>query len=183
MKKALFYSTYSNELIKFDGLQKEIKKETNLVFLFQDVTGIFLSRLAFSYLCVWCMMGYWILTTCWMRSNNNQSDQFSPNCPHGTWQEILLSFRMQLPCWLLYRVTSFPLLFIESRPDVWSHFKVPVCNAYPIAKYSRQWATIAAKNQYFEKHLCQEIIMLVPVRINIAFFLAHLMENAIQFYR
>ena len=56
MKKALFYSTYSNELIKFDGLQKEIKKEINLVFLFQDVTGIFLSKLAFSYLCVWCMM-------------------------------------------------------------------------------------------------------------------------------
>lgn len=104
-----------------------------------------------------------------MWSNNNQSDQCNPNCPHGTWQEILLSFRMQLSCWLLYRVTSFPLVFIESRPNVWSHFKVPVCSAYPTANYSRQWTTIAAKNQYFEKHLCQEIIMPVPVRINIAF--------------
>lgn len=40
-------SVYSNELINFDGLQKEVKKKIKLVFLFQEDTRSFLSQLAF----------------------------------------------------------------------------------------------------------------------------------------
>ena len=60
-RKHCFNSTCSNELIKFDGLQKEIKKEINLVFLFWDITGIFLSQLAF----LICVCGAWWTIESW----------------------------------------------------------------------------------------------------------------------
>lgn len=54
-------SVYSNELINFDGLQKEVKKKIKLVFLFQEDTRSFLSQLAF----LICVYGAWWTIKSW----------------------------------------------------------------------------------------------------------------------
>lgn len=63
--------------------RRRLKGNRPCFLIFKMLLEFFSLRLAFSYLCVWCMMGYWIPDNLLDEINNNQSDQFSQTALMG----------------------------------------------------------------------------------------------------